>query len=185
MYFENTYGQDIIYKKEPRLPQNRSIFWKVGPLQYRLTPLGECSKNASISVYQQMLLWDAAFGFNDFFFFGDSFNSFAHFIMGDLPAHLPTPHWVCSSFWPKTEWPLYSTLPIHLSDFFFVSLDEKIPQREMLCQCGRGEKNGKSTKRYQNQWVQKLCWALENCLHGCIAANGEYFEGVWSLNMQE
>ena len=27
-----------------------------------------------------------------------------------------------------------------LSDFFFVSLDEKIPQREMLCQCGRGGK---------------------------------------------
>ena len=41
--------------------------------------------------------------------------------------------------------------------FVLVSLDEKSPQREMFCRCGRDEtKNGRSTKRHQNGQVQKL-----------------------------
>ena len=40
--------------------------------------------------------------------------------------------------------------------------DEKSPQRETFCQCGRGEpRNGISAKRHQNQRVQKLFWAVE------------------------
>ena len=35
----------------------------------------------------------------------DSFDAFVHFTMGDLWAHLPTPCWVFSSFWPKMAWP--------------------------------------------------------------------------------
>ena len=38
-------------------------------------------------------------------FFEDSFNTFAHLMMDDLWAHLPTLHWVFSSFWPKMAWP--------------------------------------------------------------------------------
>ena len=34
----------------------------------------------------------------------DSFNVFAHVMMGDLGVHVPTPHWVFSSFWPKMAW---------------------------------------------------------------------------------
>ena len=41
------------------------------------------------------------------------FNTFAHFMMGDLRVHLPIPHRVFSSFWLKTAWLLYSALPIH------------------------------------------------------------------------
>ena len=47
-------------------------------------------------------------------FFEDSLNMFAHFTMSDLRAHLPTPHWGFSSFWPKMAWPLCPTFPIHL-----------------------------------------------------------------------
>ena len=47
-------------------------------------------------------------------FFEDSFNTFVHFMLGDLQAHLPTQHWVFSSFLPKTAWPQYPTLSIHL-----------------------------------------------------------------------
>ena len=47
-------------------------------------------------------------------FFGDSFKEFAHFMMGDLPMHLFTLHWVFSSFSPKTAWPLCLTFPVHL-----------------------------------------------------------------------
>ena len=81
-------------------------------------------------------------------------------MMGDLQAHLPTLCCVFSSFWPKMA--PCSTLPIHPilpQATFFVSLDKRSPQREMFCQCGRGEtKNGRSRKRHQNWWVQKLFW---------------------------
>ena len=46
-------------------PQNRIIYWRVGSLYYRLLPLGECSRNPSISVYQLTLLWEAAFSFSE------------------------------------------------------------------------------------------------------------------------
>ena len=55
-------------------------------------------------------LCEAVFGFSEFFF-EDYFSSFAHFLMGDLQAHLPTLHWVFSSFWPKMAWPPCPTLP--------------------------------------------------------------------------
>ena len=68
------------------------------------------------------------------------------------------------------------------SDFFFVSPDEKSPQRATFCQCGRGAtKNGRSTKSHENPRVQKLFWIVEKCLNRCIASNGKCFEGDWSL----
>ena len=47
------------------------------------------------------------------------------------------------------------------------------------------QKNDRSTKWHQNRWVQKLFWAVgKSMLIGRgIAANGEYFERDWSLNM--
>ena len=38
-------------------------------------------------------------------------------------------------------------------------------------------------KKHQNWQVEKLFWAVERSLDKCIASNGEYFEGDWSLNM--
>ena len=46
-------------------------------------------------------------------FFWRLFNAFAHFMMGDLQAHLLTLHWVFSCFWPKMAWPPCTTLFIH------------------------------------------------------------------------
>ena len=46
-----------------------------------------------------------------------TFNTFAHFIMGDLQGHLPTLCWVfsrfCFFFLPKMAWPPCLALPIH------------------------------------------------------------------------
>ena len=50
-------------------------------LEYRLPPLGECSRNLSVPVYQMALVWDTAFSFSEFF--GDFYNALAHFMMGD------------------------------------------------------------------------------------------------------
>ena len=33
-------------------PKTGIIFWRAGPLKYRFLPLGECSRNPSVSVYQ-------------------------------------------------------------------------------------------------------------------------------------
>ena len=121
-------------------------------------------------------MWEAAFGFSDF-------------LLKALSRSLPVSWWVIFFFEQKTAWPQCPTLPIYqLSPWvtFFVFLDEKSPQRETFCRCGIGDtKNGRSTKKHQNRWVQKLFWAMEKSLGGCIASNGEYFEGDWSLNMLE
>ena len=63
-------------KKPPRI-----IFWRAGPLYYRLPPLGECSRNPSVSVYQLALLWEAVLGFSEIF-------------LKALSMHLPISWWV-------------------------------------------------------------------------------------------
>ena len=76
-----------------------------GLLAVQASPsLGKCSRNPSVSVYQLAMLWEAAFSFSDFFFWR-LFQCVCPFHVGDLGAHLPTPRWVFSSFWPSvTEW---------------------------------------------------------------------------------
>ena len=69
------------------------------------------------------------------------------------------------------------------SDFSFVSLDEKVLRGKGFANVEEVKKNGRSTKRHQNRWVQKLFWAVEKTSRWCTASNGEYFEGDWSLNM--
>ena len=48
-------------------PKTGIIFWRPGPLWYRLPPLGECSRNPSVSVYQLVVVWEAGFGYSEFF----------------------------------------------------------------------------------------------------------------------
>ena len=146
----------------------------------------ECSRNPSVSVCQLVLLWEAEFSFSKIFL-EDSFNVFPHLMMGDLRVHLPTSHWVFSSFWPKNRltWvphPLYS--PILPWATIFVSWNEKSPQRETFCQCERGEtKNDRSTKHIKIDEFKNCFEQWKKCLDRCIASNGEYFEGDYSLNM--
>ena len=52
-----------------------------------------------------------------------------------------------------------------LSNFFFVSPDEKSSQREIFCQCGRSEtKKGRSTKRHQNYEFKTVLSSGKNIL---------------------
>ena len=94
-------------------------------------------------------------------FFARLFQPFAHFMMGDLWVYLPTPHWVISSFWPKTAWPSCPHPPyspyLTPSDFFCLSRWKKSLQREMFSPCRRSEtKKHRNTKRHQNWWVEEL-----------------------------
>ena len=123
------------------------------------------------------------------FFFKNSFSIFVHFVMGDLQAHLPTQHWLVSSFWPKKGMtpiphPPYSP-DLTSGDYFFL--------------CPRWKKSSKGNiLPMRKRWNKKKAEALKgtqidefkNCfeqwekgLSKCIASNGECFEGDWSLNI--
>ena len=74
------------------------------------------------------------------------------------PAHtmLSVQQYLTKSGMTPLSHPPYSP-DLILSNMFFVPLDEKSPQREIFCQCGKTEtKNSRSTKRHQNSQVQKL-----------------------------
>ena len=66
------------------------------------------------------------------------------------------------------------------SDLFLVSPDAKSPEKETFYQCARGEtnkQNSRSTKRHQNQPFKNCSKQWEKHVDGCIASNGEHFEG--------
>ena len=143
--------------------KNWNYLLEDGSLVVQASPLGECSRNPSVSVYQLALLWEAVFGFSEVFgrlfqcvcpFHDGRFTSAPVHAMASVQQFLTQ-----NSMTPIPHSP-YSC-HIALSDLFLVFLDEKIPQREMFHQCERGEtnkqtKNGRITKSHRNLWVQKL-----------------------------
>ena len=75
-------------------------------------------------------------------FFEDPFTMFAHFMMGDLQAHLLQPPYLSSlspSDFSKFPWSKKVLKGKHFTDI------EEVKQ-----------KNGRSTKKHQNRCVQKL-----------------------------
>ena len=66
------------------------------PCNVGFPTIGECSGNPSVSARQVAVLWEAAFSFSDFFL--KTFKVFAHIMMDDLWAHLPTLCWAIRGF---------------------------------------------------------------------------------------
>ena len=97
-------------------------------------------------------------------FFEDSFSVFAHFMTGDLPAHLST-LLNTQQFLTKRSWPPCPTLPIHLiwlGRLVLFPLTKKALKGRCFTSVEEGkQKNDRSTKRHQNQGVQTLFWAVE------------------------
>ena len=104
-------------------------------------------------------------------------NAFVRFMMGDLQAHLPTLCWVFSIFWPKS--------PPYLAPSDSLCFPTwKRSSKENVLQCGRGETHtAEALKRIRNNKFKNCFEQWKKCLHRCIASNGEYSEGDWSLNM--
>ena len=117
--------------------------------------------------YQLVVFWEAAFGFSEFFF-GDSCNAFAHFMMGDLWAFLPTLCWVFTSFWTKMAWPPCPTLPIHPISLWviFFPPDEKMSSKgNILLMWKRWNKKWQSVKGIKKiDEFKKLLWVVEKSL---------------------
>ena len=91
-------------------------------------------------------------------------------VIYESPAHIALS---AQGFWPKTAWPLCPTLPIYLISSpgtFFCFPNEKSPQRERFCWCGRGEtKDARSTKRHQYWQVQTVLSSGKKRLNSYIA----------------
>ena len=120
--------RNLYYEGEP--PPKHNYLREGRPLIIQASPLGQCSRNPSVPVYQ-LVLWEAAFSFSGFFLKTLSTQ------LSWFTAHLPTHE--CSAVFDQ-KWhdprphPPYSPWVT-----FFGFLSEKSPQREMFCWRGRGE----------------------------------------------
>ena len=127
-----------------------------GALVVQASPLGECSRNPSVSVYQLALLCEAAFRFSEFFFLDSTRLPISWWVIYEHTwPHHPECSAVFDQKWHDPHAPLYLFIRSRPSDFLFlfcfVFLYEISPQRETFCQCIRGEtKNGRSTSRHWN-----------------------------------
>ena len=116
--------------------KNRIIFWWAGPLWwYRLPPLGEYSRTPSVSVYQLALLWEAVFGFSEFFF-GRLFQHICTFHDGwftSTPAHttLSVQQFLTKNGMTPMPHPPYSP-NVAPSDFFCFPGWKKSSKRNVL-----------------------------------------------------
>ena len=142
--------------------QNWIYLWSVGPLQYRLPLLGECSRDASVSVYQLVVLWEAAFGFSEFFL--KAFSMCLPISWWVIYERTCPHHTECSSVFDQTRQDpnAQPSLSTQSRTKKLIPQIKNSPQKKPFCLCERGEtKNCSSTKRHQNWQVQKLFWAVE------------------------
>ena len=145
-------------QKRNYLQKGRSFVIYASPCW--VSALGNCLYQCTSWSYKRLLLASVNF-------FEDSFNMFAHFMMGYLRVHLPISCCV-QQFWAK-NWHNPHPPPSLFTQSRPKQLclcfpNEKSPQRVTCCWCGRDEtkKNGRSTKRHQNRQIKKkLFWAVE------------------------
>ena len=161
--------------------QNGIIFWKAGPLQYRLPPLGKCLRNGLNQCRWHCERLPSAL----MICFWRLFQCVCAFLDGwftSAPAHTTLSVQQCltkNGMTPMAP-PPYSPDLAQSNSFLFPWI-KKCPQRVTFCLCERGETtNSRNTIRHQNWWVQNLFWAVEK-----NASNGEYIGGDWNLNMYE
>ena len=156
----------VKYKGPPPKPELSSRVQ--APCSYSFPPVGEYSRNPSVSTYQLVVLCGCIR--LQWIFFEDSF---ACFMKGDLWAHLPTPCWVFSRFWQNMSGSRCSALSVHPVSpqvAFLWFLGWKVTAGKCFADVEEvKQKNSRSTKRQQNQWVQNLFWAVgKNVMIGVL-----------------
>ena len=129
------------------------------PCKHRLPPLGECSRNPSVSVYQLALLWEAAFSFSEFFLKTPSmcfrtswWVSYVH-----TCPHLSE----CSAVFDQKRYDSHAPPSLfswsHPKQLFLVFPRwKKSSKANVFPMWKRWNKHGRSTKRHQNWWVQTV-----------------------------
>ena len=164
---------------EGGLPRNPEII--VGSLCL----LGECCRSPSLSVYQLVLLWEAVFGFSDFFL--RLFQYLCPFHDGWFRSALAHSALSIQQILTKSSMtPMHPMLhPPYLPDLTPASTTlmpgmKNVLRGKHLVDVEEVKQTLKGTKGHENLQVQKLFWAVEKI---SIASNWEYSEGDWILNM--
>ena len=146
----------------PQKKQNRTIFWRAGPLWYRLCPLAECSRNPSVWVYQLVWLWEAVCSFSEFSLKTQRICPFYDGWFMSAPAHTVLCSEVLDPKWydPGPHPPYLPNLTLR-NLFLFPSMKKVLKGKCFAHVEEVKQKNGRSAKRHQNWWVQKLFWAVK------------------------
>ena len=132
-----------------------------------------CSRNPSVLVHQLASLWEAVFSFSEYFW---RLKCICPFHDGLITS---TPALTVLSVWPKTAC-LLPHAPRSLftrlcpGQLFLFLWMKKSSKGNIFWIWNDETKNGRSTKRHQNQQDQKLFGAVDKNVS--IASNGEYFE---------
>ena len=179
--FHKNMWEPFTYERGP--PQKRELFslgW--APCSTAISRFGECSRNPTVSKYQLALWWEAMFSLSEFFLrlfqhicpFHDGW--FAHTMLSvqqflSTNGMAPTPH------------PLYSP-NLAPSDVFCFCGWIKSSKGNVLPKWKRWKKKIAETQKAIKISKFKKCFEQwKKSLNRYIAANGEYIEGDWSLNM--
>ena len=124
-------------------------------------------------------------------FFLKIFSSFAHFMMHDLQAHLPTLHRVFSSFWPNGIIPLPHppfSPDLTPSDFSVFPQMKKVLKGKHFAHVekvkqAKKQKMAEALKSIKIKEFKNCFEQWKKSLSRCIASNREYFESDWSINV--
>ena len=151
------------YTKEnnPR-SSNGIIFWRAGPLQYRLPLLGVCSRNPSVPVHQLVVLWKERFGFSEFFLKTQQICPFHDGWLTTAPVHitLSVKQFLTKNDMTPLPHPPYSP-DLILSDYVFCPRWKILSKGNILPIWKKWNEKWQKHKKNQNWWVQKLFWGVE------------------------
>ena len=168
---------------DPKKPELYSECW--APCSTGFPPLGECSKNPYVLVYQLALLWEAEFGFSEFFWRLFQYVCLFHYgWFTSTPAHIPmnVQHFLTkNSTIPIPTFPIRPVLPFYL----FLLMKKSLKANILLTQKRWNKQHQKHLKGIKIDEFKNSCEQRRKCLNRYIASNGEYFEGDWSLSMSE
>ena len=166
--------------------KTKIIFWRRHLLKYRLCFLNECSRNASLSVYQLALFWEAAFSFSEIF-------------LKILSMHLTISWWVtcectcpycaeCSAVFDPNQHDPYAPPSLftwsHPECIFLFTLWRKFSKGNVLPMWKKWNKKQKTAEALNGIKIDELKNCFEQwkkCLDRCIA-----WRVLWrcrSLNM--
>ena len=176
----------VIYTRQDTKKEKLSS-GEQAPCKWVFSPLGECSRNLSVSVYQLVMLWEAVFGFSEFFW--RLFQSICPFHDGwfmSAPIHTTlSVHSVFDQKWYDSHAPPSLSTWSHPKQLLLFPQMNKALKRKLLAdveemnpKMAEALKKGVKIDGFKNCFKQ---W--KKCLNRCTASNGEYFEGDWNVNM--
>ena len=164
MYIFSIYSIYIYIPFIHGIPPKWNYFWRAGPLQYTGFPLVHCISVPSGIVVRSCVWLQWIFHLFWRKNVGESFNTFALFMIGDLQTHPSRLHWMFSSFWPKTVWPLCPTLPIHLillSDIFVSPMKRVLKKKRFANVEEVKQKTAEALKDIRIDEFKNCFWTME------------------------